>query len=108
MKRFALLVCVVSLSVLMISAGCKKSSPVAGTWVIEEYTLAGTPDEAKIGKEVTFTDDGKVKGFMGEGTYTVADDVVTVKAGAFNVEMKLTDGKLVVENPATKIVYKKK
>ncbi len=106
MNRFALLVCVLTLPFLLLATGCKSNAAV-GTWEIEEYTLAGKTDDAKIGSELTFTDDGHVSGFM-KGTYTVEGDVVTVKTAAFEVELKLKDGKLISENPASKIVYKRK
>lgn len=105
---FSLLV----ISLLFAISGCGKSSPVAGTWVIEKYVFAGEPDESKIGKETVLNSDGTVSGFVGEGTYTFKDNVVTcdVKKGPakFTVTMKYEGGKLIVDNPASNIVYKKK
>jgi len=103
---------ILALSLLCVISGCGKSSPVAGTWVVEKYVFAGKPDDTKVGKETVLTSDGKVSGFTGEGTYMFKDNVVTcsVRKGpaAFTVTMKYEGGKLIVENPASTIIFKKK
>ena len=97
---------------VLIIPGCGNSSPVAGTWVIEKFEVAGMANASMIGKETVLASDGTVSGFVGEGTYTFADDTVTCKVkkgpAEFEVTMKLVDGKLMVENPGTKITYAKK
>jgi len=107
---------IVAISALLLAAAflavnCGKANPVVGTWEIIEYSFAGDPNPAMLGKTTTFDKDGAVSGFVGTGTYTLAGDKVIckVKRGVdIEVTMLLKDGKLVVETPAVKIVYRKK
>lgn len=104
--------CLILISVFLLTACGSGSSDIAGTWESVEYIFAGEKQDRVL--TIEFNADGTASGKMGplsvQGEYVVDGDTITLTTqNGQKIEYILQDdGKLKTESPVAEIIYKKK
>jgi len=101
-------ICVLLLLVSLFISCSSENNKVVGTWASIEYIFAGEKSDRVV--TATFNKDGTAQTGLGKGTYVIEGNTITFNSekGVEIIFELQSDGNLKTENPATRIIYKKK